>query len=54
MKYQNKIKKLAVWNDVLQQRVWAKEEAHEKRGLANDYSMRLTKEAYEERCHKPL
>ena len=46
MKYQNKINKLAVWNDVLQQRVRAKEEAHEKRVLANDYSMRLTKEAY--------
>ena len=54
MKYQNKINKLAVWNEVLQQRVKAKEDAHEKRCLANDYSMRLTKETYEERCHNLL
>ena len=42
-RHENKIRKLAAWNEVLQNRVKAKEEAHERRCQANDYSLRLTK-----------
>jgi len=44
--YQNKLKRMAAWNDVLQNRVAAKEEANERRCQAHDYSLRLTKETY--------
>jgi hypothetical protein len=50
--YENKIRKLTVWNEVLQQRIKSTEETFEKRCQANDYSLRLTKEIYEENCRQ--
>ena len=46
------MRRLTGWNQVIQQRINAKEEAFEKRAQANDYSRRMTKEIYEDHCRQ--
>lgn len=45
--YENKLRKLAAWNELNRERIFSKTLLEEKRSQANDYSMRLAKEKYE-------
>lgn len=44
--YENKLRKLSIWNEVNQERTNEKSMKEEERHLANNYSLRLTKEQY--------
>ena len=45
--YENRIKKLAAWNELNRDRIMSKTVIEERRAQANDYSMRVAKEKYE-------
>jgi hypothetical protein len=50
--YENRLRKLVAWNELNERRVNNAEAKEEQRSQANDYLLRLTKETYEEHCHK--